>query len=335
LGVVGEQDLDASTFAPVAGTAKGLVPDANGVFPHDISVRRVLKTGTTWQWIANSLGDLTKPQNRTGHAGNLTGPIDTTSSPVDTTTSSPDTVPAPTATGPVFALSTKRVVPFLDDSASPTGQLRYREDMVLSNVLSFDVKVWDPQAPVYVVTATDEANDRAPKVLKAGTAIVPGDPGYERMLELAISATRLPDGRGAYVDLFYTYFPNNATLFGTDLAAHLTKTSLPSWPVLSSFASIGAIINKTGTATRLPPVATTDTLCPTTYDTWSMHYEFDQAGTDGVDSNGDGVVDDVSERVTTPPYPVPLRGIQIKMRIYEPDSRTVREVTVVESLLSD
>jgi KaiC/GvpD/RAD55 family RecA-like ATPase len=39
------------------------------------------------------------------------------------------------------------------------------------------------------------------------------------------------------------------------------------------------------------------------------------------------------ENETSPPYPVPLRGIQVKIRVFEPDSRQVREVTVVQDFL--
>ena len=80
------------------------------------------------------------------------------------------------------------------------------------------------------------------------------------------------------------------------------------------------------------------------YDTWSLHYEhdgFDQdgdgvfdEGTDGFDNDGVvGIVDDPGERETFPPYPVPLRGIQVKIRVFDPDSRQIREMTVVQDFL--
>ncbi len=79
------------------------------------------------------------------------------------------------------------------------------------------------------------------------------------------------------------------------------------------------------------------------YCTWSDHYE-----RDGVDQDGDGVadaatngfdddstngVDDVGERDTMPPYPFVLRGIQVKIRVFEPDSQQVRELTLVRDFL--
>ena len=61
-------------------------------------------------------------------------------------------------------------------------------------------------------------------------------------------------------------------------------------------------------------------------------------GTNGFDDDqpgqpGYGIVDDAGEMETSPPYPVPLRAIQVKIRVYEPDSRQIREVTVVQDFL--
>ena len=74
------------------------------------------------------------------------------------------------------------------------------------------------------------------------------------------------------------------------------------------------------------------------YDTWSIHYEHDgidqppvagaDQGANGFDDNNDGVVDDPDELEAPPPYSAPLRGIQIKIRVFDPDSQKVREVTV-------
>ena len=85
------------------------------------------------------------------------------------------------------------------------------------------------------------------------------------------------------------------------------------------------------------------------YDTWSTHYEnvglpgltlaqypvggFPGRGTNGFDDDGNGIVDDDGEKITSPPYPVPLRGIQVKIRVFEPDSRQIRELTIVQDFL--
>jgi hypothetical protein len=64
------------------------------------------------------------------------------------------------------------------------------------------------------------------------------------------------------------------------------------------------------------------------YDTWSLAYEFNGAGTNGQDDNGDGLPDDSAELVKPPPYAVPLRGIEVRIRCYEPSSGQVRQMTV-------
>ena len=55
--------------------------------------------------------------------------------------------------------------------------------------------------------------------------------------------------------------------------------------------------------------------------------------TNGFDDDGNGVVDDANELITQPPYPVALRGIQITIRCFEPDSRQVRQITIEHDFL--
>jgi hypothetical protein len=91
-------------------------------------------------------------------------------------------------------------------------------------------------------------------------------------------------------------------------------------------------------STLLRPANTRSGLTAT-YDTWSLHYEFN-----GVDEDGDGVIDegadgldnppengvpdDPAEYETSPPYQVPLRGIEVRIRCYEPSSKQIRQITV-------
>jgi prepilin-type N-terminal cleavage/methylation domain-containing protein len=140
------------------------------------------------------------------------------------------------------------------DAATFNGTLREGEDIVLSNVIAFDVRVFDAEAPAR---------------LASGVAVFPGDPGYE-------TGDTSPAARGAYVDR--------------------------------------------------------------TFDTWSLHYEQNgldedgdgkiDEGADGFDDNGDDLADDAAERETSPPYAGPLRGLEVRVRCYEPSSRQVRQITV-------
>ena len=75
------------------------------------------------------------------------------------------------------------------------------EDVVMDQVLAFDIRVYDPQA----------RNLRAPTL---DTALTPGDPGYESAV---IGGARVV-GLGAYVDLGYAQpytITNNASVCPT------------------------------------------------------------------------------------------------------------------------
>ena len=56
-------------------------------------------------------------------------------------------------------------------------------------------------------------------------------------------------------------------------------------------------------------------------------------GTDGIDNDGQFGVDDMGERETSPPYPDPLRGVQVRLRVFERDSRQVRETSVIQNFV--
>lgn len=55
------------------------------------------------------------------------------------------------------------------------------------------------------------------------------------------------------------------------------------------------------------------------YDTWSTHYAFAAPGS--------GLAD-ATQYSTSPPYNVPLRGIEVRIRCFEPTSRQIRQITI-------
>jgi type II secretory pathway component PulJ len=205
----------------------------------------------------------------------------------------------------------------LPDQFLGTGGTRVADDVVLTNVIGFDIKVWDP--------------------------------GYNY-------------GVGGYVDLGYQANPPFA---GGSTPIDIQNYSFPQGPTVSRFHHPG-IYALRGTAVpyyRSSLVASPQTFLPRVYDSGCFSYEnegiyhFDQYGyiqgvdvpggraTNGLDDpvppannpNGppvaNGIVDDVSEQITSSPYPVALRGIQIKIRCYEPDSRQIREITLEHDFL--
>jgi prepilin-type N-terminal cleavage/methylation domain-containing protein len=258
--------------------------------PCDISARR---EGSVLY--PNTLSDLTRRESRFLHNPNGTTtvagfPFAFLVHHTPSTSGTTETLPA-AVNGLIF------------DSTSQ----RMGEDVILSNIIAFDVRVFDPAAPVAATTD--------------GTPLVPGDPGF----------TNVPVAAGAYVDLG-NGVTSNALLAGLTISPH--------------FGGYGQSLS------QLAGSATTRR----TYDTWSTHYEANgrdenmdgtpDTGTNGrddnsdgqideppYDSNGDGVYEADGELETSPPYPYPLRGIEVRIRCYEPSSRQVRQVTVRQTFV--
>jgi len=249
----------------------------------------------------------------------------------------------------------------LTDFPGNAPNVRIGEDVILTNVLQFDVKVWDPLAPVFTVDPTqDSASNNwlvAPNVAAGTMVIMPGDPGYATALATWMSVASPLENlvtRGAYVDLNYAWSAASSNTFHN----------------ISWFSGPGDPRSGLAAKTNYPAAV---------YDTWSTHYEHDGIDQDGdgrvdeftdgfdgdtatisdgivdnpgelfTDSNGDGGhgsgepwVDvngngtyDPGEQEAPPPYAHPLRGIQIKIRTFEPDSRQIREVTIVQDFLPE
>lgn len=246
---------------PSSGASLGTVTGPGFYDLFDVSARAV--SGSP---VANSLGDLTKPDNRFSRQS---------------------------TTWPTMAQYVK---------PAAFGATRTGDDVILTNVLAFDVQVFDPGAPVFVTS---------------GAAIEPRDTGY------SIDAAG-PVSAGAYADLGYgfgkTYNP-------------------PSGSPVPSF-NLGPNAKSGYTTTR-----------PFVYDTWSMHYEADgvlqgstiptpataekDLGLNGLDDDGVNGVDDPGEMDTLPPYSAALRGLRITIRVYEPGSQQIRQVTVVQDFLAE
>jgi type II secretory pathway component PulJ len=299
---------------------------------YDVSVHAISDpndaTGTNKLCVPNTLGDLTRRECRFAHKPWFTLPASPPNNwPYDSriwgqlglptlrecsdptyNLAAPPAVPTDKTSIDFWANKTSLVstdaFPWADNVLLPNGT-RIADDVILTNVIAFDVKAWDPGAPVLF----DSSQNRT---------ILPGDPGYV----LPVSGTLSIVGYGAYVDLGYypTYVP------------------LPSAPVVPRFHTLGnSHSGLLATAPRFTRV----------YDTYSTHYEsvgqysgdplagrstngFDDVGYSGTTN---GLVDDADELVTSPPYPYPLRGIQVKIRVFEPDSRQILEWTVVQDFL--
>lgn len=217
---------------------------------------------------------------------------------------------------------------------------RAGQDLMMSQALAFDVQVYDPEAPLFAVKAdgsvvtTNDVNNNNVGANADLTPITPADAGW-RAGPASSNAAVLR--QGAYVDLGYAFL-------------HREYSRL-----LGGSSSVPAVITPFSRLAQ-PKSLTQDGRLTRVYDTWNFGYENDgvnqdlveeqstpgatvlvDEGTNGFDDNAvypDGSFaqllgpDDPAERETSPPYPTPLRAVQVKLRVYEPDSRQMREVTV-------
>jgi prepilin-type N-terminal cleavage/methylation domain-containing protein len=265
VGYVGVPPFSTNNNSLPAVAPTATLSDA--LLNYDISLRAEGTSATAF--LPNTLGDLTNRENRFWH----------------------DRAAFP------YAFQTATL-----GAATFDGTARDAEDVALTNVIAFDVRVFDPEAPTMTT---------------GGVAVFPGDPGYGAAAATAAAA------KGAHVDLGWGGGSPTAT----------TATFPPSGQ--TAFQSGGVMVSSgpRNLVLGLP-----------TYDTWSRHYEFNGSdedgdgkideGSDGFDDNGDDLADDQAEQETSPPYPVPLRGLEVRIRCYEPSSRQVRQITIRHTFLA-
>ncbi len=316
---------------------------------NDVSVRLQVGTNASGDLVvratANSLSDLTRRENRFGHWPFLSDRAPsqgvnpqfhraTATSPVSDNAPY-DALFVGQAIGYAFDVNRRSITslyrlarprmlfPNPPATTAPYPNPCYGQDVALAHALGFDVRVFDPQAQL--------------RTSGSGEAVGPGDPGY--FVGFTASAPPptngvFPDfiGRGAFVDLGYgiraglVVDPANPSA-NTDFSAYCKewsdfsdrprgKSTLPFNPA----GAPGYPANKAGIYE---------------YCTWSTHYERGGRAEDGFDSDNANGVDDAGELTTSPPYPVPLRGIQVKIRTWDPDSRQVRQVSVVSNFVPE
>jgi type II secretory pathway pseudopilin PulG len=260
-----------------------------------------------------------------------------------------------------------RVVPGL----SPLSGARRGEDVMLSDALAFDLRVFDPGAPLYPsINNTADVN-------YPGTILEPSDPGWQFAATKDVNAANIatkPIGSGAYVDLgywnadFLQFFRRGVSTPSINTPGVLIDPSKYGAPTANFWGPMSPKSQLRYIKFNNPSYRVDDLLdydyC--TYDTWSFHYEHDgvnenlaletalgensiiDKGTNGLDDVGEYLnsatgqfvkptaaqpqillgPDDVGERETAPPYDKPLRGVQVILRLYERDSRQIRQVSV-------
>ncbi len=222
----------------------------------------------------------------------------------------------------------------------PTSE-RMGEDLILSDVLAFDVQVYDPGAPLFLTNYSGTAANPV-----GGTLVQPSGTNGSGFRNAISTGTGIITGFGTYADL------------GWNNGGHYV-------PGVNAPRTLFQEERRVGWHPRMDFDDPIYRGTPATYDTWTTYYETDgvdqsnldgdndprtgaDEGTNGLDDpayydhdndpttptilmtiNGP---DDPGERETSPPYPYPLKGLQVKIRVYEPESRQIRETTVTRNL---
>ncbi len=197
------------------------------------------------------------------------------------------------------------------------------EDIVISNVLAMDIRVYDPNAPQRAdVPQTTLSTD-------AVNSLTPGDPGF--LTTITSNPAHPQVGMGAFVDLGY----------GDTIVLQLQQPPYN----LTAANALTVAQNGIGTNTHFGGQSFYFAFLGRTYDTWSLSYERDglnqngngltDEGTDGLDNDNLNGVDDIGERETHPPFGKPLRGVQVRIRIHEPGTRQMRQATVAGDFIPE
>lgn len=194
---------------PITPAAAGADDDLNGNAADDHGV------------VANSLGDLTLPQNRFGHVRVPAG-----TPPFPGGTAGFTSMPLLDLSGADAYLSsrnpptTRSVPPLTSGFLNAIYELaddRLGEDIVLTGVLGFDVRAFDPLAPVILHVGPDGAPGSSGTLIGNFGAVgsddlvlTPADPGFGDAMESAPwtgpgTGTWTLASQGAFVDLDYVY----------------------------------------------------------------------------------------------------------------------------------
>lgn len=321
-------------------------------------------SATNSEWQTNSLEDLQTRYRRVAHAPYTAAGL-TVETGVALQIFSPSAGafdPAPLR--PHALMSFEQLNRALELSAAGSNDRdRTGEDVMLTNTLAFDVRVFDPFAGVLNDSGTSPT-----------LTLAPGDPGYSA----GSSTNSMP---GAFVDLNWNrntptaltnYYnqsfqaaPNSKSKLRSIVSTGLGM-NLKSTPIFGSTypADIDDLKNNffLQNPSMLNPTPSTSILTFAYYDTWPYLYEVDgidqdgdgsiDEGTNGFDDDGDNIVDDhfatdlngdtdtsdageASELETEPPYSKALRAVSITVRAIEEGTRQVRQDTIVADFLPD
>ena len=238
-----------------------------------------------------------------------------------------------------------------------------QDEIVASNVVGFDIRGYDSSALQLYAPGVDGiwGFGASTPLQDAGAPgsddliVGPSDPGYAVMLK---NGPIIPANSGTFVDLSWGFRVVNQLTNSSRTTHGLAVNNTSIWgSALSGYEPIagGIIIDS---MTRSGKFSTTFSVHQPTFDTFSDYYESDgnlqsngvsengmvaygsnpvlstspDRGIDGVDNNGNGVIDEEGERDTSPPYRYAMPAIQVKLRVQDTTAGTLQELSLVHSL---
>lgn len=322
----------------------GSIPGTQGHFFHhnDISAHWVPSGPGTGGWSFNSLGDLSRRENRFVHQ-NLTFRDNNGLYAANAFNNFNAYTPNPIQLNP-NDLNSTRIYSLQDQTPGPpvlgeTPLPGEGEDVYLANLLAFDVRVFDPFAPIYpdgdTNGSTMTTNDDNPLGV-----VTPGDPGYATAIANGYAAV----GQGAYVDLWYNrilpqpLWRDSAYSCAPNRLAATNGASYDSWT--SAYLRDGLPQFGGGTDLMVDGLDNNNAFGvddPLEGETRPPYPAYVLAN--GFDDDNNGTVDDASERPNASfPNPLPptqLRGVQVRIRLYEPGTRQTRQATVATDFVPE
>ncbi len=246
---------------------------------NDISTRMIFDGNGTAVLIANSLEDLSIRRNRFCHSGTPSVPSLRFPDHLDKS-----------------ILNNRRMKTDPDPAADFSG-----EDILLTNVAAFDVRVFSPNAQVDNTTLTNGIISPGDVGFVAATAAA--GPRIGAYVDLGYAAAFPPLIRMEYNGVWFADVPNTKSmLFSHPINGHVYDTWSP-W-----YENNGE--NEDG-----------------------IHGD-DQA-VNGFDDDGINGVDDNVERETMPPYGNPIRGLQVTLRIVEKINNRVEQSSITQSFVPE
>ncbi len=166
-------------------------------------------------------------------------------------------------------------------------------DIMISDVLAFDIKVFSPQVPIQLA-------DNVP--------LTPADVGY---------GTGVNADQGAFIDIGFSGLAFDPTL--PEFSTLPAQKTVPLF--VYTEAGLQNIVLDTFSKHYESNGIDDDRVLG-----------IDQ-GTNGIDDDAANGVDDNGERETLPPYPFRIQGVQVSFRVVERNTQQVRQTSVVHSFM--